>query len=141
VAARCPYGAPAVARQRAYLDDGTPFPTTYYLTCPHAVARVSALEDDGGVGRWEALVRADAALRRSYRAGGERQRALRAPAQVMADGGASLTLGIGGVSREGAMKCLHAHVAFALAEPGYELGERIAGEGAPLFPEGGCCCP
>jgi hypothetical protein len=57
----------------------------------------------------------------------------------MADSGASLSLGIGGTSREGAVKCLHAHAAFALAEPGYELGRAILDEAAPLFPTGGCC--
>jgi len=49
VAARCPYGAPAVVEQHSYLPGGEPFPTTYYLTCPHAVAAVSALEHAGGV--------------------------------------------------------------------------------------------
>jgi hypothetical protein len=58
----------------------------------------------------------------------------------MADGGASLTLGIAGVARPGAVKCLHAHAAFALAEPGYEVGMRILAEAEPLFPDGGCCC-
>ncbi len=57
----------------------------------------------------------------------------------MADGGASLELGIGGTARDGAVKCLHAHAAFALARPGYALGERIVAEAAPLFPEA-CCC-
>ena len=51
VAVRCPYGRPAVAEQHRYLEDGQPFPTLYYLTCPSAVARISALEDAGGVDR------------------------------------------------------------------------------------------
>jgi hypothetical protein len=37
------------------------------------------------------------------------------------------------------LKCLHAHAAFALARPGYELGERILGELDRLWPESGCC--
>jgi hypothetical protein len=57
----------------------------------------------------------------------------------MADGGASLELGIGGTSRTGAVKCLHAHAAFALAEPGYALGRRILDDAGPLFPDSGCC--
>ena len=36
--------------------------------------------------------------------------------------------GIGGSTRSGSLKCLHAHAAFALARPGYELGERILAE-------------
>jgi hypothetical protein len=46
----------------------------------------------------------------------------------MVDGGASLTSGVGGVSDLLAVKCLHAHVAHALARPGYALGEAILAE-------------
>ena len=141
VAARCPFGRPAVTAQVAYLESGEPFPTTYYLTCPHAVARVSALESDGGVERWEARAAADPVLRRSLCSVALRQASLRQPAERMLDGGASLGLGVGGTAHVGALKCLHAHVAFALAEPGYLLGERIAKEAAPLFPDGACCTP
>ena len=139
VAARCPYGHPAVVEQAAYLDDGTPFPTTFYLTCPHAVRAVSALEAAGGVDRYERLVGSDPSMAASFRWGAERQRGLRQPAVAMADGGASLGSGIGGTVREGAVKCLHAHAAFALAQPGYELGEAVLTEAAPMFPSGGCC--
>ena len=44
VAVRCPFGRPAITEQQPYDDDGEPFPTTYYLTCPHLVAAVSRLE-------------------------------------------------------------------------------------------------
>jgi uncharacterized protein len=139
VAVRCPYGRPAVIAQPAYLGDGTPFPTTYYLSCPHAVARIDALEAAGGVDRYERLVAGDPGARAEYRAGAARQRELRRPAARMADGGASLELGIAGTSRAGAVKCLHAHAAFALAEPAYALGRRILAEAAPLYPAGECC--
>jgi uncharacterized protein len=141
VAVRCPFGRPAVIEQPAYLYDGTPFPTTYFLTCPHAVARIGAVESAGGVDRYERLVAADTDARAEYRWGAGRQRALRRPAPRMADGGASLTLGIGGTSRDGAVKCLHAHAAFALAEPGYALGRRIVAEAEPIFPAQECCTP
>jgi hypothetical protein len=140
VAVRCPHGRPAVVEQDAYLAGGEPFPTTYYLTCPHAVARVDHLEAAGGVDRYERLLAEDAGLRASYDAASLRQRALRRPASGMVDGGASLALGIAGVARPGAVKCLHAHAAFALAEPGYEVGMRILAEAEPLFPNDGCCC-
>ena len=140
IAARCVCGRPLVVRTAPRLDDGTPFPTTYYLTCPHAVARIDRLEAAGGVDRYERLLAEDAGLRASYDAASLRQRALRRPSAQMADGGASLALGIAGVARPGAVKCLHAHAAFALAEPGYVLGMRILAEAEPLFPDGGCCC-
>jgi uncharacterized protein len=139
VAARCPHGAPAVIEQAAYLSDGAPFPTTYYLTCPHAVAAVSRVEDTGGVARFERLVAVGGELAASYHDGADRQRSLRRPAGRMADGGASLRLGIGGTARDGAIKCLHAHAAFALAQPGYLLGERVVAEASPLFPKDACC--
>jgi uncharacterized protein len=139
VAARCPHGAPSVIEQHAYLEDGEPFPTTYYLTCPSAVAAVAALEDAGGVDRFERLIAAGGQASASYAWGADRQRRLRRPAPLMADHGASLSLGIGGTARDGAVKCLHAHAAFALAEPGYALGLAILDEAAPLYPAGGCC--
>jgi hypothetical protein len=141
VAARCPHGRPAVVAQAAYLADGNPFPTTYFLTCPHAVARIGALESAGGVDRYERLVAQDAGAAAEYRAGAERQRALRRPAARMADGGASLALGVGGTRRAGAVKCLHAHAAFALAEPDYAFGRRILAEAEPVFPSAECCTP
>jgi uncharacterized protein len=141
VAVRCPFGRPAVIEQPAYLDDGSPFPTTYFLTCPHAVARIGALESAGGVDRYERLVAEGGAAAAEYRAGAARQRALRRPVARMADGGASLALGVGGTRRDGAVKCLHAHAAFALAQPAYAFGRRIVAEAEPLFPSGECCTP
>jgi hypothetical protein len=50
-----------------------------------------------------------------------------------------LDSGIGGTTgANGGLKCLHAHVAFALARPGYRLGERIVEELTPLWPDR-CC--
>ena len=50
-----------------------------------------------------------------------------------------LPAGIGGSTRPGSLKCLHAHAAFALARPGYMLGERILGEIDGLWPTTACC--
>jgi len=141
VVRRCPFGAPAVTEQRPYTADGEPFPTTYYLTCPHLVAAVSRLEAAGGVSRWSRAVRAEPALAASLAAGDEEQRRLRralAAGETGTDGGASLDYGIGGARRGGSLKCLHAHAAFALARPGYELGARILRELEPLWPAR-CC--
>ena len=141
VAVRCPFGAPAVTEQSPYGMDGEPFPTTYYLTCRYLVAAVSRLEAAGGVERWSNATRTDAALAASLTAGDEEQRSLRrelADETTGSDGGASLDYGIGGSRRSGSLKCLHAHVAFALARPGYELGERILAEVEPRWPER-CC--
>ena len=131
VVVRCPYGRPAVTEQAPYDCDGEPFPTTYYLTCPHLVATISRLEASGGVERFSRLAQEDQQLRASVVAAHEEQRRLRP----------ELPGGIGGQTRTGGLKCLHAHAAFALARPGYELGERILGEVEPFWPSAGCCTP
>jgi uncharacterized protein len=141
VVARCPLGLPAVTEQDPYDTRGEPFPTSYYLTCRHLVAAVSRLEAAGGVERWGAAVENDPELRDSLRRATEEQRAVRrelAAGRTGSDDGASLALGIAGASRPEHLKCLHAHVAFALARPGYKLGERILAELEPLWPAE-CC--
>ena len=142
VLVRCPYGLAAVTEQSPYDANGEPFPTTYYLTCRHLVSAVSRLEADGGVERWTLAAADDPALAASLDRATEEQRQIRrelAGARRGSDGGSSLELGIGGSGRNGSLKCLHAHVAFALARPGYELGEAILAEIQPRWPSGGCC--
>jgi hypothetical protein len=142
VAVRCPFGLPAVTEQDPYDDRGEPFPTTYYVTCPHLVAAISRLEAAGGVERWSGAVAAEPALAAGLERATEDQRRLRhelAGGRRGPDGGRSLDLGIGGSSSPRQLKCLHAHVAYALARPGYELGERILAEVEPPWPAGRCC--
>jgi uncharacterized protein len=131
VVVRCPFGRPAVTEQSPYDDAGEPFPTMFWLTCPHLVAAVSRLEAAGGVDRWTRVADGDPALHESLERAHAEQRALRP----------ELDAGVAG-ARPGSrgLKCLHAHVAFALARPGYELGERIVAELEPLWPEV-CCTP
>jgi hypothetical protein len=142
VAVRCPYGRPAVTEQEPYDNTGAPFPTTYYLTCQHLVAAVSRLEAAGGVERWSRAAADDPELTASLERAQEEQRALRrglAGGRTGGDEGASLGLGIGGAGRHGSLKCLHAHAAYALARPGYLLGELIVAEIDPLWPPDRCC--
>jgi uncharacterized protein len=141
VVVRCPFGRPAVTEQSPYDPDGEPFPTTYYVTCRHLVTAISRLEAAGGVERWSAAAQADEELAASRARADEEQRAVRrdlAGGETGRDGGASLELGVGGAGRTGSLKCLHAHAGFALARPGYELGERIVAELEPLWPDR-CC--
>jgi uncharacterized protein len=144
VVVRCPWGRPAVTEQAPYDIHGEPFPTTYYLTCPHVVAAIARLEAAGGVGRWTAAVERDPELAADLERANAEQRELRrrlAGDHSGADGGTSLELGIGGAGRGSGLKCLHAHAAYALARPGYELGECILAELGDLWPEGACCTP
>jgi hypothetical protein len=142
VVVRCPYGLPAVTEQAPYDVNGEPFPTTYYLTCSYLVAALARLEAAGGVERWSRAAADDASLAASLASASDDQRRVRrslAGAEGASDGGASLDLGIGGASSPAHLKCLHAHAAYALARPGYVLGERILAEVQPPWPAGGCC--
>lgn len=49
IGARCVCGRPLVAVTAPRLDDGTPFPTTFYLTHPGVVAAMSTLEATGAM--------------------------------------------------------------------------------------------
>lgn len=127
VVVRCPAGRPVVVEQPARTPDGAPFPTVFWLTCPGLVRAVSRLEAAGGVRALEERIANDPEAAADYAQATRRHRSLRPP-----DG-----RGIGGVAMDGAVKCLHAHVAFALAAPPYRLGERILDEagGIPIT----CC--
>jgi hypothetical protein len=131
VAVRCPFGRPAVTEQEPFDDAGEPFPTTFWLTCPHLVAAIARLEASGGVERFGRLAADEPELGQSVEEAHDEQRRLRP----------ELPGGIGGQTRTGGLKCLHAHAAFALARPGYALGERILAEVEPLWPERECCTP
>jgi len=148
VAARCPFGYPATVEDLPYGPDGRPFPTLYYLTCPTLVAGVSALESGGGVRRWARRAKEDERLAGSLvKAAAQSRRRRRELARryalPMLDGGASLRSGVGGVGAGGrggagksagdaisgrTIKCLHAHVAHALACPSYDLGAAMLAE-------------
>jgi hypothetical protein len=131
VAVRCPFGRPAVTEQAPFDEDGRPFPTQFWLTCRHLVAAVSRLEAEGGVARWSRAAARDERFRRSLADADAEQRRLRP----------ELPAGIGGSTRAGSLKCLHAHVAYALARPGYDLGERILADLPERWPPECCTDP
>jgi hypothetical protein len=130
VVVRCPFGRPAVTEQQPFDEDGSPFPTQFYVTCRYLVAAISRLEAAGGVERWSREAAEDYELAASLAAADAEQRRLRP----------ELDAGIGGATRGGSLKCLHAHAAFALARPGYELGERILADLPSRWPAS-CCTP
>ena len=101
-------GDPVVVRNAPLLDDGTPMPTRYYLVGAELVREVSRLEAEGGVRRAEAEVDAAALAAAHERYAAERDAAIPADHEGPRPYG-----GVGG-TRTG-VKCLHAHVAYALA--------------------------
>ena len=110
IAYRCPCGNPAVVVTQPRLPDGTPFPTTYYLTCPRAVAACSSMESQGLMAEMNDRLKRDHDLALAYR---------RAHAEYLADRERLEPVPeIAGISAGGMpdrVKCLHALVAHALA--------------------------
>lgn len=129
VAVRCPFGAPAVVEQSPFDSSGEPFPTQFWVTCHHLSASIARVEAAGGVDRWTKATRENPGLGASLSRAHAEQRSLRP----------ELPGGIGGSERAGSLKCLHAHAAFALVRPGYDLGDRILADAAPLWPPDKCC--
>lgn len=110
VAHRCPCGLPDVVETQPRLPDGTPFPTTYYLTCPRAAAEVSTLESRGLMRQMTARLADDGALAAAYAAAHDDYLARRERIAHVPE--------IAGVSAGGMphrVKCLHVVVAHALA--------------------------
>lgn len=97
------------------LDDGSPFPTTFWLTCPLLIKRVSRLEAEG----WMATVNerlGSGALRAGLERAIARYRARRDSHEVIEERGAPPGGGPGKV------KCVHAHAAHELADPPNPVG-------------------
>ncbi|ONK13814.1 DUF501 domain-containing protein [Streptomyces sp. MP131-18] len=108
VAHRCPCGHPDVVETAPRLPDGTPFPTTYYLTCPRAASAIGTLEADGMMKDMTARLAEDAELAAAYRAAHEDYLARRD-----AIGPLPGFPSAGGMPDR--VKCLHVLVAHALA--------------------------
>ncbi|MEO6998489.1 MAG: DUF501 domain-containing protein [Terracoccus sp.] len=110
VAHRCPCGQPDVLRTEPRLPDGSPFPTTYYATCPRLTGAISTLETDGVMRSMTARLADDASLAAGYRRAHEHYLAKRSELGEVAE--------IAGVSAGGMptrVKCLHVLVAHSLA--------------------------
>ncbi|MCL2804231.1 MAG: DUF501 domain-containing protein [Micrococcales bacterium] len=110
VAARCICGAPLVARTAPRLEDGSPFPTTYYLTEPGACAGIGRLESQGLMAQMNAQLGQDPALAAAHQAAHRDYLARRLELGQVPE--------IEGVSAGGMpdrVKCLHVLAAHSLA--------------------------
>ena len=109
IAARCVCGSPTVVATRPRLDDGTPFPTLYYLSHPAATAAISTLEANGVMAQLQQLL-ADAPMAAHYRDAHHSYLADREGLEVVEE--------IAGISAGGMparVKCLHALAGHSLA--------------------------
>ena len=139
VAHRCPCGLPDVVETAPKLEDGTPFPTLYYLTCPRACAALSGLEAGGLMREMTARLAADGELRAAY-AQAHRDYLARRDAAAADAGTEPLppgTQSAGGMPDR--VKCLHALAAHELAVPGANvLGREALAAAGPWWSRGPC---
>ena len=138
VAHRCPCGLPDVVTTAPRLADGTPFPTTFYLTCPRAAGAVGTLESEGLMRVMTDRLRDDPVLAAGQRAAHEDYLRRRAALGEVPE--------IAGVSAGGLpdrVKCLHVLVAHALAAgPGVDpLGDEALAALPPWWAPGPCVRP
>jgi len=108
---RCPCGNPDVVATEPRLDDGTPFPTTFYLTCPRAASLIGTLEASGLMREMTERLAEDGELAAAY------LRAHRAYLAARAEIGEVPE--IAGVSAGGMpdrVKCLHVLAGQSLAQ-------------------------
>ena len=110
VAHRCPCGEPDVVRTEPRLPDGTPFPTSFYATCPRLTGALSTLESRGVMREMNERLGSDADLRAAYTAAHHDYLERRAQLGDVPE--------VAGVSAGGMptrVKCLHVLVAHSLA--------------------------
>jgi hypothetical protein len=130
VIARCHLGLPVVAAVPPLLDDGTPFPTRYWLTCPLASRRIGRVEAAGGVRSAEARIEADPVIGARHRRAMVRYADARDSLVDPEVTGPRPAGGVAGARR--GVKCLHAHYADHAAGNDNPTGEWVAPDVEPL---------
>jgi hypothetical protein len=125
-AVRCGWGLPAVLRVDPALEDGTPFPTTFWLACPIANRHVGRLEAEGSMVGLNDRLRTDEELAARYTAAHERYVAFRDTLgpKVPRDPSA------GGMPTR--VKCLHSLYGHHLATRDNPIGEWAAERIEPM---------
>ncbi|MBD2760812.1 DUF501 domain-containing protein [Yimella sp. cx-573] len=137
IAGRCPCGCPTVVRTLPRLPDGTPFPTSFYATCPRLTGAISTLEASGMMREMTQALQDDPELAAAYRAAHDDYLRRRAELGQVEE--------IDGISAGGMpdrVKCLHVLVAHSIAVgPGVNpLGDKAL-TALPTWWENGCCTP
>jgi hypothetical protein len=135
IAHRCPCGNPDVVETAPRLDDGTPFPTLYYLTCPHATAACSRLESAGVMRDMQQRLSTDPELAAQYAEAHEDYLARRTAIEDVPE---IARTSAGGMPDR--VKCLHVHLAHALAagEGVNPFGDEVRNAVEPWWAGGPC---
>ena len=111
IAARCVCGKPLVVKTKPRLENGTPFPTLYYLTQSAATAAVSTLEASGYMVELQDLLATDPVVQSAYLAAHQSYLAEREAIEVVEE---INDFSCGGMPVR--VKCLHALVGHSLAK-------------------------
>lgn len=137
IARRCACGRPAVVRTAPRLEDGTPFPTSLYLTLPWLTLELSRLEATGLMAELTERLESDEQLAGPYRAAHERYLARRAE---IGEAEEVAHVSAGGMPTR--VKCLHALAGQSLAEgPGVNpVGDEVLKMIDGAAPELVCRC-
>lgn len=133
VAHRCSCGLPDVVETSPRLDDGTPFPTLFYLTCPRAASAIGRVEASGVMREMTARLSDDPELAARYQAAYDDYLARRDAIEPL-----DTRVAAGGMPTR--VKCLHVHVAHSLAAgPGVNpFGDEVLAELNDWGSEGRC---
>jgi uncharacterized protein len=123
---RCRWGLPTVVRVDPRLDDGTPFPTTFWLSCPAMRSRIGTLEGEGSMVGLNDRLADDPGFAAAYAAAHERYVAFRDELGDPLPGDP----GAGGMP--GHVKCLHVHAAHTLATGDNPVGAWTVEAATPL---------
>ncbi len=129
---RCVYGLPTVVRVAPRLEDGTPFPTVFWLVCPLARRHVGRMESEGTMMAVKGRLAADATLAAEYEAATERYVAFR----DRLDGPLPGNPAAGGMPTS--VKCLHVQLAHFLATGDNPVGAWTYEELVPMPCPGPC---
>nr|WP_209903304.1 DUF501 domain-containing protein [Brachybacterium sacelli] len=137
IARRCGCGRPAVVRTAPRLEDGTPFPTSFYLTLPWLTLVLSRLEATGAMAELTDRLSGEEGLAAGYRRAHERYLARRAE---IGEAEEVRHVSAGGMPTR--VKCLHALAGQALAEgPGVNpVADRVLAGLDGVIPELVCRC-
>jgi hypothetical protein len=138
VAHRCPCGNPDVVETSPRLDDGTPFPTMFYLTCPRATAACSRLESAGVMRDMQERLSTDPVLAKQYRAAHEDYLRRRGAVEQVEE---IENVSAGGMPDR--VKCLHVQLGHALAAgPGVNpFGDEVRAAVEPWWTGSPCVRP
>ena len=113
---RCPCGNPDVVTTQPRLPNGTPFPTTFYLTCPRAASLIGTLEGTGTMKQMQARLAEDPELAAAYAAAHERYLEARAAVGQAAGLDVPEIEGISAGGMPDRVKCLHVLAGQSLAQ-------------------------